>query len=318
MTSNLDLITFGESMGLVMPDDGRGIETTQRLIRTFGGAESNVAIGVSRLGHKVGWFGSLGNDPFGRFIHKQIRGEGVDTSRVFFDDHHPTGFMMREKVKGEVSVYYYRAGSAASKMSPDLLDEDYIAKAKFLHVTGITAAISETARETLKAAMLLARKHNVKVCFDPNIRLKLWSIDEARPVILELAQLSDYFLPGLQELQWIYQTQNLSEIFERVSHIQATTVVKGGDNCSYLIDKGQTEIIPFVKAEQVIDTVGAGDAFCAGFISGLIQNLPLNECVKLASLLGSMIVQVEGDWEGLPTSREVAQQFDQSIQHIER
>jgi 2-dehydro-3-deoxygluconokinase len=317
MTFKLDLITFGESMGLIMPDDGRGIETTHRLIRTFGGAESNVAIGVSRLGHKVGWFGSLGDDPFGHHILKKIRGEGVDTSRVDFSDQHPTGFMMREKVKGQVSVYYYRKGSAASHITPNILDEDYIAQSKFLHVTGITAAISPTARDTLKTSMLMAKKHNVKICFDPNIRLKLWTIEEARSVILELAELADYFLPGLQELQWIYRTQNFSEALKQLSHIQATTVVKGGNNCSYLVENGQVEVIPYVKAKHIVDTVGAGDAYCAGFISGLIQELPLLDCVKLASLLGSMNIQVEGDWEGLPTNFEVSRELNKS-EHIER
>ncbi|MCR2802683.1 sugar kinase [Paenibacillus soyae] len=318
MPTKLDVVTFGESMGLITPDDGRSLETTQRLTRGFGGAESNTAIGLARLGIQVGWFGHLGDDSLGRSILKQIRGEGVDTSRVRLNEYASTGLMLREVLDDRLAVHYYRSGSAASRMTPNSLDEAYIAQAGFLHLTGITAAISASARATVHEAIRMAKKHGVKVIFDPNIRLKLWSIEEARPILLELAKEADYFLPGLDELKLLYETDELPDMLNRIAELNAISVIKGGDNCSYLVEKNNVTAVPFVRASRVVDTVGAGDAFCAGFITGLVWRKPLEECVKLASLLGSLIVQVNGDWEGLPSRRTLQAKLDGNANHIER
>src|SRR5690606_28633446 len=117
-----------------------------------------------------------------------------------FVDDAPTGLMLREAPAGKTSVYYYRRYSAASTMSPEDIDESYIARARILHVTGITAALSASCRETLYEAIRVAKQHGLQICFDPNLRLKLWDIEEARRELLKLAEFADYFLPGLDEL----------------------------------------------------------------------------------------------------------------------
>lgn len=136
-----EVVTFGESMALLIAEGGKGLEYASDLKPSFGGAESNVAIGLARLGHASGWCGRLGNDPFGHRVYKAIRGEGVDVSRAQLTDEAPTGLMIRENVAGKSSVYYYRKLSAASFMRPEHLDETYIAGAKILHITGITPAL---------------------------------------------------------------------------------------------------------------------------------------------------------------------------------
>ncbi|MFE6798493.1 sugar kinase [Paenibacillus chitinolyticus] len=312
-----DVVTFGESMALLMPDSGKGIEYSPQLTASFGGAESNVAIGLARLGHRVGWFGRLGKDPFGRMVLKKIRGEGVDVSRAVLAPEAPTGLMLREAVLGKASVYYYRKNSAMSLMKPGDLAEDYIAGAKILHVTGITCALSESCKEAVIAAVRTAKRHGVKVCFDPNLRLKLWGIGEARETLLALAEEVDYFLPGLDELQLLYETEDFDEIVGKLSKLRAVTVLKGGDNETFLIEGGCVSSVPFVKAERVVDTVGAGDGFCAGFLSGILQGKSHLEAVELGSLLGSLLVQAPGDWEGLPTREEVDAVL-QGSRHIER
>lgn len=296
-----EVITFGETMGLLMSTGNKGIEYSAVLDKSFGGAESNFAIGVARLGHRVGWFGRLGKDPLGRMILKRIRGEGVDVSRAVLTEEAPTGLMLKEAISGKSFVYYYRKNSAASLMRPDQLDEEYIKQAQILHVTGITAALSASCRETLREAIRLAKKHGVKVCFDPNLRLKLWSLEEARETLLPLAEEADYFLPGLDELKLLYQTDDFAEIVSRLSKLQAVSIVKGGDNETYLVENGKVTAVPFFKAERVVDTVGAGDGFCAGFIVGVLKGTPLAEAVRLGNLMGSLAVQMEGDWEALPT-----------------
>lgn len=312
-----EVVTFGETMGLIMPIGTKGIELAPTFQKSFGGAESNLAIGLARLGHHVGWFGRLGDDPFGRMILKAIRGEGVDVSRVTISSDEPTALMLREVVAGQSSVYYYRKFSAASRMTPEHLDEEYIKGAKILHVTGITTALSESCRETVFKAVEIARKYGVKVCFDPNLRLKLWTVEEAKPVLLALAEQADYFLPGLDELQLLYGTEDFEQIKQQITKLPGVTVVKGGDNQTFLFDSGKMEAVPYFEVDEVVDTVGAGDAFCAGFISGLLRDYSYVEAVRLGNLLGSMVIQMEGDWEALPEWRQVQARLGNE-KHIER
>ncbi|WP_211747526.1 sugar kinase [Paenibacillus sp. Marseille-Q4541] len=312
-----EVVTFGESMGLFTAQDTRGLEYAATLHKSFGGAESNVAIGLARLGHQSGWCGRLGNDPLGQMILKAIRGEGVDVSRAKLRDGMSTGLMIRENMPAKSSVHYYRKLSAASYMTPDELDPDYIAGARILHITGITAAISSSSLQTVQRAIQIAKDSGVKVSFDPNLRMKLWSLEEARPVLLSLAEQADYFLPGLDELKLLYDEESTERIFGKLSKLQAVSIVKGGPNLTYVLYEGKVHQVPYVKADQVLDTVGAGDGFCAGFLSGLLQGKDPVEATRLGSLTGSMVIQAVGDWEALPTYSQVEAALN-NIQHIER
>ncbi|WP_248929766.1 sugar kinase [Paenibacillus hamazuiensis] len=312
-----EIVTFGETMALMMPNGGKGIEYSPQLQTLFGGAESNVAIGVARLGHRVGWFSRLGKDPLGNYILKKIRGEGVDVSRASQTTEAPTGLMLREVISGKTSVYYYRKGSAASTLAPEHLDAEYIGGARILHVTGITPALSASCRAAAKEAIRIAREAGVKVCFDPNLRLKLWSLDEAREVLLDLAEEADYFLPGLDELKLLYQTEDFDQIVGRLNKLKAVSIVKGGNDETYIVEKSGITSVPYFKVEKVVDTVGAGDGFCAGFIVGLLKDYSLAEAVKLGNLIGSMVVQMEGDWEGIPTWEQVEAVLTNKA-HVER
>lgn len=312
----LDVVTFGETMALFMGGP-KGIEHSESLDKSFGGAESNVAIGLARLGHRVGWFGRLGNDPMGRSIYKKIRGEGVDVSRAELAADAPTGLMLREQLAGKTSVYYYRKLSAASRMSPEQLDADYIARAEYLHVTGITPALSDSCRETVLEAVRIAKRKGVKVIFDPNLRLKLWGLEEARKTLLAIAEEADYFLPGLDELKLLYETDDFDAIVGRLRQLQAQSVVKGGDDVTFAVGADRIEEVPFFKAKHFVDPIGAGDGFCAGFISGLLRGCETAEAVRLGNLVGSLVVQAIGDWEGLPTWNE-AEAVLNNYAHIER
>lgn len=312
-----EVVTFGETMALMMPTGTKGIEYSAQFGKSFGGAETNVAIGISRLGHRVGWFGRLGDDPFGRMIRKSLRGEGVDVSKVELSKDEPTGLMLREAVAGKSSVYYYRNHSAASAMLPQHIDAEYISQAKILHVTGITAALSLNCRESLIESMRIAREAGVKVCFDPNLRLKLWSIEEARPVLLELAEHADYFLPGLDELHLLYDTEDFVQIINKLKKLNAISIVKGGDNETYIVEDDKVTSVPYFKVERIIDTVGAGDGFCAGFIAAILKDYNHTEAVRLGNLIGSLVIQFEGDWEALPTWEEI-EAILHNKKHIER
>jgi 2-dehydro-3-deoxygluconokinase len=202
-------------------------------------------------------------------------------------------------------------------MKPADLDASYIGGAKVLHITGITAALSQDCIDTLKEAIRIAKQHGVKVCFDPNLRLKLWNIEEARPVLLELAQEADYFLPGMDELKLLYQTDDFDTIINHLKALPGDSIIKGGDDCTYLLEGGELSALPYFKVKHVVDTVGAGDGFCAGFIAGIVRGQTLSESVHLGNLIGSMVIQMEGDWEALPTREQVDAVLN-NIQHIER
>ncbi|EXX89397.1 2-dehydro-3-deoxygluconokinase [Paenibacillus darwinianus] len=300
-----DLITFGETMGLFMTPEYRGLEHSATVEQSFGGAESNVAIGAARLGCSVGWFGALGDDPFGAAIYKTMRGEGVDVSRARLVAGAETGLMFRENASGKLAVHYRRKGSAASLMRPEQLDEAYIAGSKLLHVTGITAAIGEHARSSLLEAVRIARQAGVRICFDPNLRLKLWSLEEARRALLPLAEQADYYLPGWDELQLLYDTKDEAEILDRLAALKAVSVVKGYGEATLVLDNGKRTEVPFHPAAKVVDTVGAGDGFCAGFLAGIVKGETAVESVRIGSICGSLVVQGRGDWEALPDWRTV-------------
>ncbi|EFM10475.1 PfkB domain protein [Paenibacillus curdlanolyticus YK9] len=311
------VVTFGESMGLLTAPSAKGIEYAHGLELSFGGAETNVAIGLARLGIRVGWFGRLGSDPIGRSILTRVRGEGVDVSRAAQDGERPTGLMLREQTSGRTSVYYYRKLSAMSAMQPSELDEAYIAGASMLHVTGIMPALSDSCKETVFEAVRIARRNGVKVCFDPNLRLKLWSLSDARETLLALAQQADYFLPGMDELMLLYEMEDAEQIMDRLRQLDAVSVVKGSRTETLLLENGQLQRIPCFPVERVTDAVGAGDGFCAGFIAGLLKGHSTAEAVRLGNLIGSLVVQAEGDWEGLPTwSHAEAVLLDK--RHVER
>src|SRR6266851_5386250 len=135
---SLDVVTLGETMVLLLAEQSGPLREATTFRRFIAGAETNVAIGLSRLGHAAGWLSRLGADEFGRAIVFRLRGEGVDTSHVTIDPHHPTGIVIRERREvGPIEQVYYRRGSAASHLSPADLDPAYLAQARYLHLTGI-------------------------------------------------------------------------------------------------------------------------------------------------------------------------------------
>src|SRR6202165_4101008 len=167
----LDVVTLGESMVLLLAEQSGPMREASTFSRHIAGAESNLAIGLCRLGHSAGWMSRVGDDEFGRAVVFRVRGEGVDTSHVLCEPHAPTGLVVRELREAElIYLLYYRLCSAASCMSASDLDPAYLADARFLHLTGITPALSASCRETVFAAAELARAAGVTVVLDPNYR----------------------------------------------------------------------------------------------------------------------------------------------------
>lgn len=301
--SEMEVITFGETMVLFNPDSKGPLRYVHNFSKSIAGAESNVAVALARLGHKVGWFSKLGEDEFGRYIQSVIRGENVDISRVKLDNGRSTGILFKERFAHvNPNVYYYRKNSAASNLGVDDIDVDYIKNSKIIHVTGITPALSQKNRETVFKVLEIAKKNNVLISFDPNIRLKLWSIEEAIPVLLEIAKMADIIFPGISEGEALLNLYNEKAIADKFIEMGCKIVaVKLGEKGCYVKDKNEDHYISGYTVNSPEDTVGAGDGFAAGFLSGFLRNLTLKECGEYANGVGAMATLVRGDMEGFPT-----------------
>lgn len=315
----MDVITFGESMVVFSPDSTGPLRFVNTFTKSLGGAETNVALALVRLGHEVGWFSKVGNDEFGRYVVNTVRAEGVDVSRTIIDRENKTGILFKEREQySDPNIYYYRKNSAASSMSPDDIDADYIKSAKILHITGITPALSESAASTVFKAVSIAKENGVLVSFDPNVRLKLWSLGEAKKVLLQLADMSDIIMPGLDEVKILTGIDTPEEAADYFRSRGAGFVaVKLGKEGCYLKNKKESMFVPGFKVENIVDTVGAGDGFAAGLISGILRNLNLKACGEYANGVGAMATLVKGDMEGYPYYDQLLE-FIGKKKHVER
>lgn len=302
-----DIITLGETMVAFVPLMKGPLRHATLFTRTVAGAESNVAVGLARLGVSVGWISRLGNDEFGRYIHSFIRGEGVDTSQVKFMANAPTGIYFKEPRNGtETKVIYYRQGSAASHLCLEDIDDCYFKGAKILHITGISLALSPSCREAVHRAISVAKEAGCLISFDPNLRLKLWGLEEARKEILSLLPEVDIFLPGIDEGKMLFSLEDDRQIARKALMYGVGTVVikQGASGCLVAVEEEGMIPVPGYQVKDVTDPIGAGDAFDAGFLMGLLKGWPVIKAAKLGNAVGACAVTVGGDVEGLPSEEE--------------
>ena len=298
MSSSLDVVTFGESMVLYAPSERGTLESAPAYHASIGGAESNCAIGLARLGYSVGWVSRVGRDPFGARVLKTIRSEGVDVSRVQMCDSAPTGLMFKEPGPGNTTrVFYYRRQSAAAALRSEQFDS---LSAKYLFVTGITPALSDSNRKSTFQLVERFRAAGTKVVFDPNMRFRLWSASEARIVFQELARKCDILIPSLVEAEIMTGLKEGEAMLDALLSLGPPQVVlKAGDKGAWYADGVERGFCPCHSVPE-IDPVGAGDAFCAGLLSGLLDGQPLRDAVARGAALGAFCVSTFGDYQGLP------------------
>lgn len=314
-----DVITIGEAMIAFNPGSTGPMKFVNQFEKKVGGAELNVAIGCSRLGLSCGYISKLGNDEFGKHIRTFARGEGIDVSQVDLVDGYPTSLNFKEIMEdGNVRTFYYRDKSPVLAMEPEQLDETYFQEAKILHLTGIFPAIDPKNMAVFDRAIALAQKHGVKISFDPNIRLRLWSRQEARKTLLSILPHVDILLAGDEEMEIIIGEKDPKPIIEKLKDFNISyIIIKQGEHGSAGYHNGEYLEAPPVKVAKVTDTVGAGDGFDAGAIYGILQGWDLRGILKFANTIGSMVVEVIGDNEGLPYYEDVQAKLGQ-IERIER
>lgn len=297
-----EIITLGETMICFTPINNDTLQYAGTFEKRIAGAESNVAIALSKLGHSTGWISRLGNDSFGLYIRNTIRGEGVDISQVKFDGQHNTGLMFKQLYNGgETDVTYYRRDSAACHIMPEHINEDYFTDCRIFHTTGINAIISEQSLHTLLHTIKLAKTKGCLISFDPNIRLKLCSPEKIRHQFLDIFTQTDIALLGIDEAEILFHTRDHNTIIKELLNLGIQYIgLKSGSQGAIVADRTHTHFINIHPA-TCIDPVGAGDAFNSGFLAGLIEQESLRICGEYGSAMGSLAVRCRGDFENSPT-----------------
>ncbi len=324
----MDVVTLGEALVVFSPEIAGPLRFVNNFSKSIGGAEANVAIALSRLGLKTGWISKLGNDEFGRYIAFSLQGEGIDISQVTYSQDYPTGILFKEQYHNpNPNVYYYRKNSAFTQLSRSDINKNYIKEAKILHITGISPALSESCRDAVFEAIKIAKDAGLTISFDPNLRLKLWDKATAKETLLQIAKEADIIFPGIDEAEFLLGTSDIETIFTKFHGFGAKIVAlklgaKGCEISHQITDK--TKNISHEKlfvagypVSRLIDTVGAGDGFAAGFLAGVLLNKSIKECAEFANGVGAMATLVRGDSEGYPVMSQLLE-FIGKNQAIER
>lgn len=302
------VLTFGETMGLFRAAEIGGLADVDTARIGTGGADSNVAIGLSRLGVPAVWVGRVGADGIGRRVVRDIRGQGVD-ARPIVDPDRPTGLMVKEKrTPHTTKVWFYRSGSAGSGLRPADIDDGLIETAAMVHVTGITASVSEGGRETVRRVLALARSSGVPVSFDVNHRGALWPTGDPGPVYREIAASADVIFAGDDEAALLLgeTTGDDAALIDGMRALgPSTAVLKRGGRGSVASAGGPLVEHPAI-AVPVVDTVGAGDAFVAGFLAAHLRGDDLTGALAVATAAGAFACMGLGDWESMPRMDELA------------
>ncbi|MBT2737331.1 sugar kinase [Bacillus sp. ISL-7] len=297
------IITVGEPMALFVAEKEGSLENTERFDRFVAGAEVNFSIGMSRLGHPVTYITQLGMDPFGKNIENFLQQNAIDTMYVTYDANYLTGMQWKEKVvSGDPEVFSARKNSAASHMNLETIAHLNWDGFDHIHLTGIPPALSAGCREMVYEIMKEARARGVQISYDPNLRPGLWADkQEMAQVINDLACRADIVLPGIEEGKLLTGKQDVQEIADYYHATGVKTVViKLGAKGAFTSSDGEQFYTNGFHVERVVDTVGAGDGFAVGVVSGILEGLPIMEAVKRGAAIGALAVMSPGDNDGLP------------------
>jgi 2-dehydro-3-deoxygluconokinase/2-dehydro-3-deoxygalactonokinase len=304
-----DVVTLGESLIQLNAVTRGPLRHVTLFERHVAGAETTVAVCVRRQGLSSGLITRVGDDEFGKCILNWVRGEGVDTSQIRVDTEAPTGIYFVQRgfpIPSESKMFYYRKGSAGSRISPSDVDPDYLGAAKLFHTTGITPALSETALEATRKALEISISNNLIVSFDTNIRPVLWgSIDNAVRVLTPIIEKVDILFTDPRDASILLNVQDVDQMIDGFLKFGVETVVlKMGRKGAIAANRREKVSVRALEV-YVEDPIGAGDAFAGTFITSRLKGRSLEESLKRAVIAGSLVVTVRGDEECLPSEEEI-------------
>jgi 2-dehydro-3-deoxygluconokinase len=308
MEKTFDVAALGEAM-LEFNQTQPG---QPQYLQGFGGDTSNAVIAAARAGARTTYLTRLGQDQFGELLMALWQGEGVDTSGIERDPQAPTGIYFVTHGAHGHEFSYLRAGSAASRMTPAWLPRELVQRSKILHVSGISLAISASARDTVFKAMACAREAGTLVSFDSNLRLKLWSLDDARAAITRAIGLCDLFLPSVDDVNVLSGLSDPQAIVDWSHTLGAKQVVlKLGSEGALVSDGQRREVIPGYRVE-LVDATGAGDCFCGNLLARIALGDSLFDAARYANAAAALAVQGFGAVAPLPRGEQVRALLDTS------
>jgi len=284
VSDTLDIVALGEPLLELSRVSG-----TTRYEQGFGGDTSNAAVAAARQGARVGYISRVGADTFGEMLRAMWRAEGVDASGVQSDAAAHTGVYFVAQERGEHRFTYLRAGSAASQMRPVDVPLEMVRRAAYLHVSGISQAISPCACDAVFHAIEVARQAGVKVSYDPNLRLTLWPLARASAVTLATAALADFFLPSIEDARALSGFETPESIVRWAHELLEVPVIalKLGSRGALVSDGRQRELVPGFKVASV-DATGAGDCFDGAFLARLAAGDTIWEAARYANAAAAL------------------------------
>ncbi|MFD9689375.1 sugar kinase [Kitasatospora sp. NPDC059088] len=316
-------VCVGESMAVLLPDRPGPLESVDTFRLSVGGAESNVAGALAALGVPTAWISRVGDDGFGRRLLAEVAARGVDVSGVTVDPHRPTGLYLKEVGgttghrhdlgPGRSRLHYHRRGSAAAALSPALLTDPaaagLLAGARLLHLSGITAALSDDCLALLRA-LLADRRPGRLVSFDLNWRPALWR-DRDPAVLPPLLDAADLLLLGADEARAAFGTDEPAALRRRFP-APATVVVKDAARLVTALERDGTAVAEPALTVEVVEATGAGDAFAAGYLAGTLHALDQRRRLRLGHLSAACALTAHGDQAELPPAPVLTALLDAS------
>ena len=305
------MLTIGETMALLDPvEDGPPRSGSTYRLRV-GGAETNVAITLSRLGVQVAWISALGTDPLGDLVLDTVAAEQVDVRGVRRVAGAPTGVFLKTREGGESTLHYYRRGSAATHLGVSDLPAERLASARLLHLTGITCALGDSPRGLVIEAIRRAATAGVTTTFDLNYRPTLWSDpDAAEAAYREVLPHAAWCFCSVDEGRAVFGARSAEEVAAAVQAAgAAAAAVRVGRHGVLLATDGRLQRVAPTRIEDVVDDIGAGDAFAAGFIWGLLHDWPADDCASAGNMLAAHALRGTGDWETAPRLADIREEL---------
>ncbi|MBK3568650.1 sugar kinase [Streptomyces sp. MBT62] len=299
------VVCIGETMAALAPAPSASLESADDLQVSVAGAESNVAMYLADLGIPVSWLSAVGDDALGRRVRAEVGAAGVDVSGVRRDPERPTGLLLKEPSGSRTRVHYYRGNSAASAMGPDVLDDDRLRSASVLHLTGVTAALSPSCRNLVATALAVPPDERpYAISFDVNHRPALWPPGTAATVLRDLADRADITFVGLDEAQDLWDADLEPAGVRHLLPHPRLLVVKDGGRSAVAFGAEGTWTVPALGTD-VVEPVGAGDAFAAGVLTGLLRGEDMERALRLGHITAASALKVTADHGPLPDSARI-------------
>jgi len=299
--NSYDLYTAGEFMALFVASEGKSVQDADSFQFSVGGAEGNVAVAVHRLGLKVGYQTILSSDPLGDAIVSRLETEGLDLDLVIRREGF-NGAMVRNQGGGSVTpdVVYLRKGSVASTLTTADISDEAVLNSRWVHLTSILSAISESASQSVDLVLNLARTNGIACSYDLNIRKKLWSAQDAQRTILSQAHDLTVLFGGIDEYELVFGSADPEENLKKAAakNVKHVVMTAGPELIRVLSDGERFDIQP--AKVPTIDPIGSGDAFVGGTIAGLLSGLNIHDALVQGSRCGASAASHMGDWGGIP------------------